>query len=188
MLGSRGFDVITLQYILSFISAFYPTVPSVTQNGIFGNDTAQAVMAFQKVMGLPSDGIVGSSTWNALYDTYWGIRENAPLPEPGPESGYIEYIVRSGDTLWLLAQRFHTTVDAIKALNNLTSDVLMIGQVLLIPSTETTTPGFSYTVRSGDTLWLLAQRFNTTVGAIRAANNLTSDVLMIGQVLFIPGN
>jgi peptidoglycan hydrolase-like protein with peptidoglycan-binding domain len=130
--GSSGVDVITLQYILSFIREFYPTIPEMTQNGIFNSDTAQAVIAFQRMMGMNADGIVSTSTWNALYDTYWGIRDNVIPPETGPETGVFEYIVQAGDTLWLLAQRFNTTVDAIKTLNNLTSDMLMIGQVLLI--------------------------------------------------------
>ncbi len=184
--GSSGVDVITLQYILSFISEFYPNIPTMKQDGIFESDTVQAVIAFQQMMGLNADGIVGSSTWNALYDTYWGIRNNTIIPEPDPDLEVFEYIVQSGDTLWLLAQRFNTTVSAIKALNNLTSDVLMIGQVLLIPGADPTPPSFTYTVQSGDTLWLLAQRFNTTVGAIKTLNNLTSDTLMIGQVLLIP--
>jgi len=182
--GSRGVDVITLQYILSFISEFYSTIPSVTQDGVFGNQTTQAVIAFQQTMGLTADGVVTPATWSALYDTYWGIRNNAPIPSP--ETGVTEYVVQAGDTLWMLAQRFGTTVDAIKALNNLTSDVLMIGQVLRIPGTEDTTPGFTHTVQSGDTLWLLAQRFGTTVDAIKTLNNLTSDVLTIGQTLQIP--
>ena len=120
--GSSGVDVITLQYILSFISEFYPTIPNVTQDGIFGSQTAQAVIAFQQMMGLTADGIVAPSTWNALYDTYWGIRDNAPIPEPGPETEVFEYIVQSGDTLWRLAQRFNTTIDAIRSLNNLVSE------------------------------------------------------------------
>jgi len=177
-IGSRGVDVITLQYMLSYISEFYTTIPSLTQDGIFGNQTAQAVIAFQQTFGLIANGVVTPSTWNALYNTYWGIRDNVPIPSP--EAGVSEYTVRSGDTLWLLAQRFGTTVDAIKALNNLTSDVLMIGQVLQIPGTSTI-----HTVQAGDTLWLLAQRYGTTVDAIRALNNLTSDVLMIGQKLII---
>jgi LysM repeat protein/peptidoglycan hydrolase-like protein with peptidoglycan-binding domain len=183
--GSSGVDVITLQYILSFISEFYPTIPQPTQNGIFESDTVQAVLAFQRIMGLSADGIVGPSTWNALYEVYWGIRDNAP--ETGPDPDVVTYVVQSGDTLWLLARRFNTTVEAIVALNNLTSDVLYIGQILLIPGTDTSPPGFTYTVRPGDTLWLIAQRFNTTVDAIRNLNNLTSDVLQIGQLLEIPG-
>ena len=106
-----------------------------------------------------------------------------------PDGSYFEYIVRSGDTLWLLAQRYQTTVDAIKRLNGLTGDNLSIGQVLRIPTPDS--PGgsyFEYTVRPGDTLWLLAQRYGTTVSALKSLNNLTSDILNIGQVLRIPGS
>lgn len=181
--GESGADVITLQYLLSVISEFYPTIPSLTQNGNFDNQTYQAVLAFQQMMGLTADGIVGPATWAALYDVYLGIIDN--VPEPGPTPGVIEYVVKPGDSLWLIANRYHTTVDAIKALNNLTSDVIYVGQVLKIP-TQTSTPTFSYTVRSGDTLWLLARRFGTTVDEIKALNNLTSDVLNVGQVLQIP--
>lgn len=181
--GESGPDVFTLQYLLSVISEFYPTIPSLTQSGNFDNQTYQAVLAFQQMMGLTADGIVGPATWAALYDVYLGIIDN--VPEPGPTPGVIEYVVKPGDSLWLIANRYHTTVDAIKALNNLTSDVIYVGQVLKIP-TQTSTPTFSYTVRSGDTLWLLARRFGTTVDEIKALNNLTSDVLNVGQVLQIP--
>jgi len=185
--GSSGVDVITLQYILSFISEFYPTIPLVTQDGIFGNQTAQAVIAFQEMMGLNANGIVDAATWNTLYDTYWGAKNNVPIP-PSSENGVIEHIVQAGDTLWLLAQRYGTSVDAIRSLNSLTSDSLTIGQVLRIITTGIETPGFTYTVQSGDTLWLLAQRFSTSVDAIKSLNNLTSDSLTIGQVLQIPGS
>ena len=129
-LGSRGQDVLTLQAILSLISEFYPSVPRLAQNGIFDTQTQQAVIAFQQLMRLNPDGIVGPATWSALYDTYLGILENTPS---APDSGTIEYTVQPGDTLWLLSRRFNTTVDAIKALNGLTSDLLSIGQVLQIP-------------------------------------------------------
>ncbi len=178
--GTRGIDVVTLQYMISFISEYYPTIPQLMQNGIFDNQTYQAVIAFQQMMGLSADGIVGPATWDALYDIYWGIKENAP------GTGVIEYVVQSGDSLWLLAKKFNTTINAIKTLNNLTGDVIEIGQVLKIPNTETTPPGFSYTVRPGDTLWLLAQRFHTTIDAIKSLNNLTGDVIDVGQVLQIP--
>lgn len=178
--GSKGNDVITLQYLLNYISEYYPTIPKVTQNGTFDSSTYQGVIAFQKMMGLNADGIVGPATWNALYNTYLGIKDNIPQPEG------FEYTVQAGDSLWLIAQKYNTTVDAIKALNNLNGDTIYIGQVLKIPNTEITTPNFNYTVQSGDTLWLLAQRFHTTVNAIKTLNNLTSDVLNIGQVLIIP--
>ena len=187
--GSRGQDVITLQYLLDVISEYYPDIPAVTQDGIFGAGTKQAVTAFQSRMGLTPDGIVGPATWNALYRTYQGIGQNVPSPNPDPApdtgGGSFAYTVKSGDTLWLLANRFGTSVDAIKRLNSLTGDNLQIGQVLQIPTGQSSSY-FDYTVRSGDTLWLLANRYGTTVDAVKRLNGLTSDNLQIGQVLRSP--
>jgi len=181
--GARGQDVITLQYLLNVISEYYPGIPSIAQDGIFGSGTKNAVIAFQQEMQLTPDGIVGARTWNALYEAYLGIGEN--IPSTKPENGVIEYVVRAGDMLWLLAQRYHTTVDAIKTLNGLTSSLLSIGQILKIPVSQGA-PYFEYTVKSGDTLWILARRFGTTVDAIKNLNGLTGDMLSIGQVLRIP--
>ena len=64
-------------------------------------------------------------------------------------------------------------------LNNLTSTALSIGQVLNLPSSEADT----YTVKSGDSLYRIAQSYNTTVNELIRLNNLTSTVLSIGQVL-----
>ena len=104
----------------------------------------------------------------------------------GNVSGNITYTVQPGDTLYNLAQRYNTTVNAIINANNLTSDLLLVGQVLTIPGQNQSSPSQYYTVQSGDTLWQIAQQFNTTVNAIRTLNNLTSDVLQIGQQLLIP--
>lgn len=183
-LGSSGQDVITLQYLLNLAAEFNSAIPAPAQDGNFGRATQQSVAAFQSAAGLTPDGVVGPLTWQALYNTYLGVDNIIP---PSPDTGVTEYVVRSGDTLWLLAQRFNTTVDAIKNLNGLTSNSLRIGQVLKIPTTEV--PGgsyFEYVVRSGDTLWLLAQRYNTTVDAIRGLNGLSGSDLRIGQILKIP--
>lgn len=181
--GSKGNDVLTLQYLLNVISEFYPDVPSVVQDSSFGSSTRQAVTAFQRMRGLTADGVVGPATWQALYDVYLNVREN--IPSGSPSDDYFEYTVQSGDTLWILSRRFGTTVDAIKKLNGLTGDILQIGQVLRIPTPEGY-DYFEYTVRSGDTLWTLSRRFGTTVDAIRRLNGLTGDILQIGQVLRIP--
>lgn len=183
-MGSTGQDVITLQYLLNVAAEFNSMIPAPTQDGIFGSGTQQSVTAFQRTAGLAPDGIVGPLTWQALYNTYLGVNNIIP---PSVDTGVIEYVVRSGDTLWLLAQRYHTTVDAIKRLNGLTSDNLSIGQILRIPTTGSAGESyFEYTVRSGDTLWLLAQRYGTTVSAIKNLNGLSSDILNIGQILRIP--
>lgn len=181
--GSRGTDVVTLQYLLNVAAEFYPYISSVSQDGVFGSGTRQAVMDFQRGMGLTADGIVGANTWRALYNVYLGAQDN--VPPSGSETNVIEYTVRSGDTLWLLAQRYGTTVDAIKSLNGLTSNMLNIGQVLKIPATVGGSY-FDYAVRPGDTLWLLSRRYGTTVDAIKNLNGLTSDRLEVGQILRIP--
>lgn len=184
--GTSGQNVITLQYLLNVISEYYPGIPAPAQDGIFGDGTRQAVTAFQRAMDLNADGIVGPLTWQALYDVYLGINQNIPMPGPdGSGSGVIEYTVQPGDSLWLIAQRYGTTVDAIRRLNNLTSTLIDVGQILKIPS-QGTRPYIEYTVRPGDTLWLISRRYNTTVDDIKRLNGLTSDLLNIGQILRIP--
>lgn len=180
--GSRGQDVVTLQFMLSVISEFYPVIPAAAQDGIFGSGTRASVVAFQQTMNLNPDGIVGPQTWQALYNVYLGIGQN--VSTPGPSTGTVTYTVQAGDSLWLIAQRYGTTVDAIKQANGLTSNVLQIGQVLQIPVSQA--PYVEYTVRAGDTLWELSRRYGTTVEAIMQANGLTSSFLQIGQVLRIP--
>ena len=183
-LGSSGQDVITLQYLLNVAAEFNSAIPAPIQDGNFGRETQQAVAAFQSAAGLNPDGIVGPLTWRALYNTYLGVSDVIP---PGVDAGVTEYVVRSGDTLWLIARRFNTTVDAIMRLNGLTSDNLSIGQVLRIPAAESSGGSyFEYTVRSGDTLWQLARKYGTTVDAIMRLNGLASDNLSIGQILRIP--
>ena len=185
-LGSTGQDVITLQYLLNMAAEFNSAIPAPMQDGNFGEETRQSVAAFQSAAKLEPDGIVGPLTWQALYNTYLGIDNVIP---PSVDTDVTVYVVRPGDTLWLLAHKFNTTVDAIKRLNELTSDNLSIGQVLRIPAAESSGNSyFEYTVRSGDTLWLLAQRYGTTVNAIKSLNGLNSNILNIGQVLLIPGN
>lgn len=103
-----------------------------------------------------------------------------------PETSYFNYTVKSGDSLYQIAIRYKTTVNEIKELNNLTSNNLSIGQALKIPSTNSTSNYFTYTVKSGDNLYAIARNYNTSVNAIKELNNLTSNLLSIGQILKIP--
>ena len=94
------------------------------------------------------------------------------------------YTVKSGDSLYKIAQNNNTTVDEIKRLNSLTSNNLVIGQTLKLPSPLT--PENTYTVKSGDSLYKIAQKYNTTVDELKRANNLTSNILSVGQILKLP--
>ena len=106
-------------------------------------------------------------------------------PNPPPTGDTINYIVKKGDSLYSIANMYNTTVDIIKKLNNLTSDILNIGQQLLIPKKEDDNY-LMYTVKKGDSLYKIAQKYNTTVDEIRKLNNLNTNLLSIGQQLLIP--
>ena len=114
------------------------------------------------------------------------------ITPPVPCPGGTLYTIRAGDTLFALAQRFGTTVNAIIAANpGIDPNFLQIGQVICIPGAITPPvpcPGGTlYTIRAGDTLFALAQRFGTTVQAIIAANPGIDPLrLQIGQVICIP--
>lgn len=99
-----------------------------------------------------------------------------------PNSGNI-YVVKAGDSLYSIASKYNITVNELKNANNKTSNMLSIGEQLVIPSISGPSNGTYYTVKAGDSLWTIAQRYNTTVDAIRKLNNLTSNNLSIGMNL-----
>ncbi len=105
-----------------------------------------------------------------------------------PESTYI---VKKGDSLYSIANKYNTTVDELKRINNLTSNILSIGQVLKLPSDkvsdiEKEENTINYTVQKGDSLYSIARKYSTTIDKIKDLNNLTTNLLSIGQVLLIP--
>ena len=85
------------------------------------------------------------------------------LKLPSTTASTNTYTVKAGDTLYGIANKYNTTVDTLKSLNNLTSNTLSIGQVLKLHSSATSTD--TYTVKSGDTLYAIANKYNTTVDA-----------------------
>ncbi len=98
------------------------------------------------------------------------------------------YTVKKGDSLWLIANKNGVSVDDIKNANNLTSNTLQIGQILIIPDKKTSTKEITYVVKKGDSLWLIANKYDTTVEKIKSANNLINNTLQIGQILTIPSS
>ena len=123
---------------------------------------------------------------NNLTSNLLSIGQNLLIPTKESEATTNEYIVQKGDTLYGIANKFNTTVDNLKSINNLTTDSLSIGQVLKLPSTTASTN--TYTVKAGDTLYGIANKYNTTVDTLKSLNNLTSNTLSIGQVLKLPGS
>ncbi len=121
-----------------------------------------------------------------------------PAPPIGNCPGGFLYAIRSGDTYYAIAQRYGIVVDALIAANpGVDPNRLAIGQVICVPAprptpTPTPTPipcpgGQLYTIRSGDTLFAIASRFNTTVAALRRANpGIDPNSLRVGQIICIP--
>ncbi len=95
--GSSGTDVIQLQFLLNYISQFYGNVPSVTQDGAFGNGTANAVRSFQRQFGLTADGVVGRATWNKLYQVY-NTLQGDDTPGGGTQIDWPGVYLRQGST------------------------------------------------------------------------------------------
>ena len=71
--GNTGEKVRQLQYMLSVLSSHIPSIPPVTVDGIYGNNTKAAVLAAQRRFQLPETGTVGVQTWEAIYNQYAGI-------------------------------------------------------------------------------------------------------------------
>lgn len=115
------------------------------------------------------------------------------LTEEKPIEDYLLYTVKSGDSLWKIANLYDTTVDTLMSINNLKGTTLTINQQLLVPKKKDididiteNDKGIYYTVKSGDTLYKIASSYNASVDKIKSANKLNSNTLQIGQVLLIP--
>lgn len=100
--GSSGNDVRTLQIRLNRISANFPAIPKIVlTDGIFDNDTEEAVREFQRVFGLGVDGIVGKSTWYTVQNIYNSVKKLSELDSEGLtlEEVTQQYsLLRPGDT------------------------------------------------------------------------------------------
>lgn len=94
------------------------------------------------------------------------------------------YIVQPGDTLYSISNRFGVPLDDLLRSNNLQNSLIFPNQSLFIPLSRQ--EPITYTVRAGDSLFTIAQRFGTTVESIMVLNNLSSTSLAIGQRLRIP--
>lgn len=131
----------------------------------------------------------------------WTAPQPPPQTAPQKQKPYLYHRVRGGETLSCLAERYKTTVRAISSANNIgRSGVIKAGQRLKIPvkgarpaithARRTTTPVASkpvyHYVERGDSVWLLARKYNTTTDEIMRLNNLNTTSLYIGQKLAIP--
>ena len=93
--------------------------------------------------------------------------------------------MKNGDTLYSIGRKFNISVDELKKINNLVSNNLSIGQKLKLNNKQNQNDPI-YIVQRGDTLYSISKNNNVSIEDIIEANNLTSNVLSIGQELYIP--
>lgn len=112
-------------------------LPKYGADGDFGNETYNAVVAFQKANKLEADGIVGPKTWAEIDKQLAAINSKpapTPTPAPSPKEEYISYTVKAGDTLGRIAEKYNTTVEILAKLNNISNpSFIRVGQILKIP-------------------------------------------------------
>ncbi len=97
------------------------------------------------------------------------------------------YIVKKGDSLYSIAQKYNTTAEELKRINNLDSNQLVIGQQLIIPTLEDIEENY-YIVKAGDNLYSIANKYNISVEELKSINNLVTDNLYVGQKLLLVSN
>jgi len=170
-LEDRGDKVKEVQSLLSKVGY------DISTDGIYGYRTKEVVKDFQVNNNLTVDGIVGDNTYNKL----------KVMAED------IEYTVKQGDTLYAIAKSYDTSVDTIKAKNNIRGEIIHPGDTLYIPKTgvgggeeNRIFANIIHEVQRGDALISISKKYGVDVQTIKNANNLKSDRIVVGQNLVIP--
>lgn len=234
--GSRGDDVLELQYRLNLLGFYIKVL-----DGIYGNETLRAVLEFQAAANLSRTGKVDASTAQAILSgkvkkgtglqevsqNYRTEKPPAPKQAPGPSESKtptskttprekqvtknqaagpktlssapaakrqdIAHVVKKGECLSILGERYNVSVKEIMKLNGLQNTIIYIGQRLTIPAGSGVAKGkdahknIEYLVKDGDCLSTIAASFKITISNIIRANNIKDpDFIRAGQTLTIP--
>lgn len=156
------------------------TQPVIVEYGFINNekDLEKIQNNYQKYV----DGVI-----RAIIETF-----NPEFAKEGNETSsidtsndvYINYVVRNGDSLYEIAKEYNVSVEEIKRVNGLSSDSIMIGQILRIPISNNYY--FLHTIKEGDTIWNIAREYGVTVESIKNLNNIYDNELSENQIIKIP--
>ncbi len=169
----------TVRAVLTYIGVPYDMI---NEDSIYVVKKGDSLYSIAKKFNVSIDSL---KLANNLQNNLIRIGQNLVIPGfTDNTDSNINYVIQKGDTLYSIANKYNTTVDDIKALNNLNSNILSIGNNIKIPSNKIdNTPSNTYTVQKGDTLYSIARKLNTTVTDLRELNNLNSNIISVNQVL-----
>ncbi|NLM00598.1 MAG: M23 family metallopeptidase [Treponema sp.] len=118
-------------------------------------------------------------------------------------TGFKKHIVQKGETLYAISRKYNVSVDEICDANNLAkNDIIKTGQSLLIPVKSSSTQSSNklpepakvtmpektdtYIVKSGDTLYSIAKRFDISVDILKILNQMSGNIIQVGQKIIVP--
>ena len=170
----------TVKGILEYIG--YNYTPPVTDSYVVkAGDTLYSI---SKQLGVSVDEL---KTLNNLTSNTLRVGQTLLIPT----NEVIEsntYIVKQGDTLYSISRVTGISIDELRRINNLNSDILSVGQKILLKENSDNANYIEYIVKKGDNLYSIAKTYGITQKELMDINNLNSNLLSIGQILLIPSN
>ena len=162
-----------------------------TKPGITVNDQdtytvkkGDTLYSISKKQNIPIDTII---KLNNLTSSNLEIGQQLKLKrDSNNSSNKNQYIVKRGDTLYSIALKNNTTVDKLRELNNLNTNTLTIGQILVLPIETDIDEYDIYVVKKGDSLWSISRKFNIDINDLIELNNLKDLTLQMNQSILVP--
>lgn len=162
-----------------------------TKPGITVNDQdtytvkkGDTLYSISKNQNIPIDTII---KLNNLTSSNLEIGQQLKLKsDSNNSSNKNQYIVQRGDSLYSLALKYNTTVDKLRKLNNLNTNTLTIGQILVLPIETDIDEYDIYVVKKGDSLWSISRKFNIDINDLIELNNLKDLTLQVNQSILVP--
>lgn len=162
------------------------TKPGITVNNqdTYTVKKGDTLYSISKNQNIPIDTII---KLNNLTSSNLEIGQQLKLKsDSNNSSNKNQYMVQRGDTLYSLALKYNTTVDKLRKLNNLNTNTLTIGQILVLPIETDIDEYDIYVVKKGDSLWSISRKFNIDVNDLIELNNLKDLTLQINQSILVP--
>ena len=128
---------------------------------------------------------INNITNNTIYVGQELYLKNKIVEEEPSENDDI-YVVKKGDTLYSISKKLNISIDTLKALNKLNTNEIYVGQQLILSNDKNTEEYDVYTVKKGDSLWSISQKYNISVKELIELNNLNNLTLQINQKLEVP--